>query len=538
MTNRVWREGEKLRHVLTTICVLTILAGCGSTVPKDTTVVTDPVESVQPTGPADMAVLPFENKTGDRKLNWLRTAFSATMAVRLRVKQGLVTSDGSFVRSIMDEEGLPPKDTLTKSEAIGLSGLLYAENILVGSFDGEEESLTLNATIISGETGDVVSTATTSVQNNNRSRAVNHLIDLLYGVAISDNAEIDAGARDEARKRFRNRTRPPGRINLDMPAPLDLNTPDDITKAIRVYRQTVESNPDFADAHFSLGYAYDKQGETDKALTAYRQAVTLDPLNADYLYTLGFIYERRKEYREAIEAYAAALALTPDDADIAFALGYAHEQMGEYSEAIKAYQHAIEVNPDDHDAHHGLAATYQTSGRLNEALEQYKKVLEADPDDTSMLETYGAIAYKLRKWPEVASVYEKLTVEAPNEVSFHRILANAYRQQGRTDKAIAAYRDVIRLNPDDTGAYTSLGNIFVKTKQYDKAVEQYRAGLKAGSSSPILYYNIGNVLMAQKDYRGAMEAYVGYIENAPDGKYAESIRDKIEDLRFKIMTEE
>jgi tetratricopeptide (TPR) repeat protein len=80
--------------------------------------------------------------------------------------------------------------------------------------------------------------------------------------------------------------------------------------------------------------------------------------------------------------------------------------------------------------------------------------------------------------------------------------------------------------------------MYVKGKQYNKAVEQYRTALKISPTSSTLYYNMGNVLMAQKDYRGAMDAYVGYIENDPDGKYAESIRTKIEDLRFRIMTQE
>ena len=532
-------KGDILERFFIGICVAMVLIGCGSTVPKQSATLGDEINIDPPSGPADIAVLPFENKTGNPKLNWLRTAFSATMSVRIRVKQGLVTTDGSFVRSIMDEQDLKPSGVLNQETVIGLSGLLYAESIVTGAFEGEEKSLILTASMISGETGEVIKSATTLIANNHRSRAVNHLIDVLYGVAISETyMNRDGNLPAETRTRFRNRVRIPGRMNIEMPAPLELNTPADIENAIRVYRQTVEANPDFSDAYFSLGYAYDKQGDIDNALTAYRQAVTLNPLNADYLYTLGYVYERRKVYRDAVDAYATALALTPDDADIAFALGYAHEQMGEYSEAIKAYQHAIKVNPEDHDAHHGLAAAYETSGRLKEALDQYQQVMKDQSDNEILMETYGAIAYKLQNWPEVVFAYEKLSQVEPDEVSFHRILARAYRQNGKWDKAIGSYHQVIKLLPSSTAAYTSLGYIFVKTKKYNKAVEQYRLALKTAPSSSTLYYNLGNVLMAQKDYRGAMDAYVGYIEHAPNGKYEAKIRTKIEDLRFKIMMQE
>jgi len=534
-----YSKGDKLSRIFIGFCVAVLFIGCSSTVPKLPTLLDEDTNLSIPSGPADISVLPFENKTGNPKLNWLRTAFSATMSVRLRVKQGLVSTDGSYVRRMMEDQGLKPSTTLDRETAIGLSGLLYTESIMTGSFSGEENALTLMASRISGESGEVIKTSSTLIKKNNRSQAVNHLIDLLYGVDTPNiNTNGDGALTADSRARFRDRTLRSGRSNIEMPVPLELITSADMEKAVRVYRQTVEANPDFSDAHFSLGYAYDKQGKMDQALTAYRQAVTLDPFNADYLYTLGYVYERRNNYRDAIESYAAALALTPDDPDIAFALGYAYEQMGEYAEAIYAYQRAIQVNPDDHDAHHGLAKVFETSGRLPDALDQYQKLMNIEPENKSIMETYGAIANKIQNWPKVITVYEKLLSLEPEEVSFSRVLANAYRRDGQSGKAIKSYRKVILLSPSSTGAYTSLGNMYVKGKQYNKAVEQYRTALKISPTSSTLYYNMGNVLMAQKDYRGAMDAYVGYIENDPDGKYAESIRTKIEDLRFRIMTQE
>ena len=55
------------------LCCLFILAGCGATVPQQTETKVNRPDSVFPTRPepADVAVLPFKNQTGDPELDFL-----------------------------------------------------------------------------------------------------------------------------------------------------------------------------------------------------------------------------------------------------------------------------------------------------------------------------------------------------------------------------------------------------------------------------------------------------------------------------------
>jgi tetratricopeptide (TPR) repeat protein len=523
------------------LACMILLTGCSATVShRPATPEASPVPTTL-SEPADIAVFPFENRTGDASLNWLRTALSATLSVRLKEKRGFTTVDGSFIRQAMTDQGMEPSAILSREQAISMSGLLFAESLVTGVFEGKENALTLTASLISGETGEVKKTASLPVSHNDRSGAINALIDLLTREGSPEPDPLLTSASSAplppARSRIRN-PRPQMDAVIGTAVPLPLDTPDQIEQAIRLYRQTLESNPDFPDAHFALGYAYEKQGDAAKALAAYRQAVILNPLNADYLYTLAYAYERRRDYRQAIKTYKEALAITPNDAEIAFSLGYAHEQIGEYAEAISAYKHAIALNPADYDAHQGLASVYEASGQLSQALEQYRELMTIQPAEMSFVKTFSAIAVRLQRWEEAIAACQTLIQRNPEDLEAYEMLAQACRAQGDTGRAIAVYQEIIRLAPARSAAYTNLGNIYVRLKQYDRAVQQYRAGLKADPASSILYYNLGTVLVVQKDYRGALDAYTRYLKLEPDGPYAETVEKKIEDLRFKAMTEQ
>lgn len=508
-------------------CVL-IVAGCGATAPRR---VDMPSASSEP---AMAAVLPFQNATGDPSLNWLRSALSATLSTRLREQRGMTTVDGAMIRQTLAEQHVSPSATLDAKTAISLSGVLYAQTLITGSFERAGKQLTIAVTSTSGETGQPIRSVRMTGRNNEQSALIDSLIaELLSPEPLSSTiAEsvppVTPSARDVVQ------TDRPARV----PAPVALTTPEEIEAAIRLYRRALEANPDLADAHFALGYAYEKQGDYDKALAAYRQAVTLSPLNADYLYAVGYVYERKKEWNTAVESYRRAFAIKPDDPDIAFAIGYVCEQMGKYPDAIDAYKRAIELKPDDVDAHYGLAIAAEASGRVSEAMSAYRQVVQLKPDSTNALSALAALSVKAGQWDDAIAAYETIVKTQPDDLTAYQTLANAYRKRGRLDQAIAAYREIIRLQPQSAAAYTTLGNLYVQKGVYDQAVEQYQAGLRVSPNSPTLHYNLGNIYAAQKKYRAALAEYTLYLKVAPNGEYAKGIRDLLSDLQFKATSQE
>ena len=110
---------------------------------------------------------------------------------------------------------------------------------------------------------------------------------------------------------------------------------------------------------------------------SHKQAIRIDPDDAEAHFGLGFAYGESGKYQEAIESYKQAIRINPDLAGAHFGLGFAYGESGKYKEAIESYKQAIRINPDLADAHYNLGLAYKKSGMYKEAIESFKQAIKA-----------------------------------------------------------------------------------------------------------------------------------------------------------------
>jgi tetratricopeptide (TPR) repeat protein len=88
----------------------------------------------------------------------------------------------------------------------------------------------------------------------------------------------------------------------------------DFQAAIPFFEEAIRVEPDFADAHSSLGGALQDLGKLDEAITECREAIRLNPNSADCHNNLGWALQEKGRFEEAIREYRKALELEPKDA--------------------------------------------------------------------------------------------------------------------------------------------------------------------------------------------------------------------------------
>jgi tetratricopeptide (TPR) repeat protein len=129
-------------------------------------------------------------------------------------------------------------------------------------------------------------------------------------------------------------------------------------EAVEAFRRAVEADPDFAEAHYRLGLAYNVTRQPDEAEKAFRDAVKAyekitkrDEKNSDAFYFLGLCYEKLGEYDDAVKALKEAVKTSPaENDDKYYELGFAHFKLAQYDESVRALNKALEVNPDNYPA--------------------------------------------------------------------------------------------------------------------------------------------------------------------------------------------
>ncbi len=114
-------------------------------------------------------------------------------------------------------------------------------------------------------------------------------------------------------------------------------------EAIGQYQKVIELKPDYSEAHYNLGVAYQKKGMLAEATAAYQQALLFLPIFHQAHYNLGTIYARNGMPDKAIEAYLKAIEDYPDYADANYNLACLYAEQQRYYEAWQYFNKAQEL---------------------------------------------------------------------------------------------------------------------------------------------------------------------------------------------------
>jgi adenylate cyclase len=155
---------------------------------------------------------------------------------------------------------------------------------------------------------------------------------------------------------------------------------ESIEKGIEAVQKALAMDDSLPTAHSHLSLFCTLKGEHERAITEGERGVALNPGGASALgyYGMSLLYGGRPE--EAIPVFQKAVRLNPigESFDF-FYLGHAYRVMGRFEEAVSEYKKSLQHSPDIFFAHVGLAATYSMMGQEQEARAEAAEVLRLNP---------------------------------------------------------------------------------------------------------------------------------------------------------------
>jgi tetratricopeptide (TPR) repeat protein len=165
-------------------------------------------------------------------------------------------------------------------------------------------------------------------------------------------------------------------------------------EAIEKLKKATELSPDFPEAHYRLGLAYNatkQREEADKsfeaAVKAYEKVTKREPKNSDAYYFLGLSYEQLGKYDEAVKALKEAVKNSPEENDDKyFELANAHFKIAQYDEAVRALNKVLEIKPDHFPAQELLEQARNGAQRVSEFRkhqEQLRKQQNANANNSN-----------------------------------------------------------------------------------------------------------------------------------------------------------
>ena len=117
----------------------------------------------------------------------------------------------------------------------------------------------------------------------------------------------------------------------------------DYRRAIEEFSQTIELDPQYAEAYYIRGLSYANLGQYERAIEDYDKAIELEPQFAQAYASRASSYFLLKQDKRAIEDYDEAIKIDPNDGYAHYWRGQAHSQLGNSAQSTKDLAKAEEL---------------------------------------------------------------------------------------------------------------------------------------------------------------------------------------------------
>ncbi len=127
-----------------------------------------------------------------------------------------------------------------------------------------------------------------------------------------------------------------------------------LAAAEAAFKESVDLNPDAANAWNGLGWSQLNQGKREHAAEAFQRCIELEPKHAPALNGLGWLAKGRGDADAAIEFWEKAISAEPGATAALNGLATTHAERGEYAKAARYYEQWLKHEPGSADAKRGL----------------------------------------------------------------------------------------------------------------------------------------------------------------------------------------
>jgi tetratricopeptide (TPR) repeat protein len=213
---------------------------------------------------------------------------------------------------------------------------------------------------------------------------------------------------------------------------------DDYARAAALFEKAAETDPNYPEAWYQIGFCFGMLGRHAEALKASRQAAKLRPEWPEVFVNIGASSFALKEFKDAAEAYRQATKLDPDNADAQFAYGLSLGKLNRPDEEIIAYRRTVQIKPD-----HSAA-----------------------------IEQLGLAYFRQKRFADAIGAFEQLKTYKTDAKTYN-YLGECYFESGRVPESIDAFNAAIGYDPDFDKARYNLGRAYLKTGDRDSALIQY-----------------------------------------------------------------
>ena len=367
-----------------------------------------------------IAVLPFENATGDAANDYISDGMSESLISRI--------SEFSDLRVISRGAAFSYRTRQLDPQTIGRE--LSVENVLIGTLTRSGDQLSLKTELVNVADG---KREFSIIVEDSADRMLTFRDDLV--AKVMGKLNLNATPRSPVAQKAYTQNNAAFELYLKGEFNRQKGTPAGTREGIEDFENAIKIDPNYALAYQGLALAL-------RSAPAY-----------------GYL-SPQEAYTRARDAAERALALDPNlsSANVSLASIKATYDW-DFPAAEAAYKKAIQLGPNNAEAHYSYGNFLVAMGRTDEAMNEFRIAQQLDPVSLNIATNIGWAMYIAGRYDEAAAAVRQVIQRDPTFARGYMNLGEILQEQGKYDDAIAQFLKAKELS-DDPLTEMALGHVY------------------------------------------------------------------------------
>ena len=485
-----------------------------------------------------LLVLPFDNRSGQFSLEWIREAAADLLSDRFTSAGFSPLSRADRVYAL-DHLGLPQNFQPSRASSLKLAQTLDADSIVVGSFKTEDGDIEAEAQIVDvphlrmtkpvtarGKLVDMIAVFDSLAWKLTRELDPGFSGSEQTFIAAGKNLRVDAyeqyirgiteSDQSERLRHLQNAVKlSPAFSPAWMALGREQYSAQQYEQAAAAFAKVSSNSPDALEAGFDRGLSLIFSGNYAGAEQSFAKVARILPL-AEVINNQGVAISRQRH--DGIELYRKAVAADPNNANYHFNLAVSLKRHGDTAAALAELAQCLKLHSNDSEAQSLLdawKAPQPATGDIPDPLERIAR-------------TFDAVAFR-QAGQMLDSMDEARLAALPAAVRAQKLAAQGhdYLDRGLLLEAERLYQSALETDPGNAAAHVGLAQVRQRAGDPENARKEAQKALAIQPSADA-YLVLGQLDLAASHLDEARKNASQALRLNPGNKAAQELQHAIE----------
>jgi serine/threonine protein kinase/tetratricopeptide (TPR) repeat protein len=375
-----------------------------------------------PEGPLEIAVISFENMTGDPEDEYLTNFIPSLLRTALGQSNQVRVLTWDYLRDLLKQMDIRDVETIDREMGYRISEKAGISTLVTGSFAKVGKIYVTDVKVINPATKDII--IPVSAKGEDISSILDRQIDELSQAILEGIDAIDSTYLVEKRPVQEITTSSPEAYRYFVRAgEIGANN---FAESIRYLERAVEIDSTFAQAYEGLYELYFLSGPYEKCvdatIKAYRHVDRAPPDGTRDLIYAAYAEIVEKDKKKYARFLSAGLKKNPYNKQLWSNFSWYNYEINNWNEAINCIEKALAIDSEYKDGLITACYIYAWFGDKTKTIEYIEKYMMADPGSPNTMDTAGDAYYILGMFEKSLQQYRELSHMYPNWQSHFRFL--------------------------------------------------------------------------------------------------------------------